>query len=102
MGATRPFAHHLIRHLGCRRGQRIEDVGTELDDAASAGRVDGADTDVGSGFSALSSTFQQIELSSTHAPREHHPQDWLQREDGQALLQREVDIPQCGLVHGHH
>ena len=32
-------------------------MGAELDDAASAGRFDGADSDVGSGVSALSSSW---------------------------------------------
>ena len=61
-----------------------EDVGAELDDAASAGRFGGADSDVGSGISALLSSWFSGNRTLFNAPWEH-PLDWLRREDGLSL-----------------
>ena len=59
-------------------------MGAELDDAASAGRFDRADSDVA--FQHRLRLGQlQIELSSMHALWEHYPLDWLRHEDGLSL-----------------
>ena len=58
-------------------------MGAELDEAASAGKFDGADSDVGSGTSALLSSWFSANLTLFNARRVGaSPVDWRLREDG--------------------
>ena len=65
-----------------------EGVGAELDDAASAGRFGGAVSVVGSGTSALLSSWFSANrtLFNARVMGEHRPLVWLRREDGFPLL----------------
>ena len=57
-----------------------EGAGEELDDVASAGVLGGADSDVGSGISALSSSWSSAKPNSLQLTL-RHLLEWLHRED---------------------